>query len=349
MSLRIVQVTLPAERKKTLINIADRFDAVDIWWQPGNEDGNRTVSILCDHNSQQTILDSIQTHLSDCDGWRAVLLPVEAVLPKPKEAEKKDEKKKKYITRRSLTREELYQEVAQGAEGDLLFYIMVFLSTIVASIGLLQDSVAIVIAAMVIAPLLAPNLALAFAAAIGDRKLLLNAFVTCFGGLTAAILPCIAVGFFLNGGATESEELMTRTMVDFAAIALALASGAAAVLSMTTGVASALVGVMVSVALLPPAAAFGIFIGLGQSQNVINSGLLLLTNVVCVGLSSQIVFALMGIRPRTWYEKKAASQSSRVQAIVWAILLAVISIIITLKKPEIVEEVIPDLPITQEE
>lgn len=325
MPLRLIQITIPAERKKSLIDLADRYNAVDVRWESKNEDGLRTVNILVDRDNQQDVLDSIQTQLHDCDDWRAILLPVEASLPKIEKTNNGE--KKKFKWRKSLTREELFQEVSNGAEGDTLFYLMVFLSTIVAAIGLIQDNVAIVIAAMVIAPLLGPNLALAFGTALGDKELISKSLKTCLGGLVAAIIPCIALGYFLPVD-MNSHELFSRTDINFAAIILALASGAAAVLSLTTGVSSALVGVMVSVALLPPAAAFGLFIGLNQLGNALDSSLLLMTNLASVGLASQAVLIFMGIRPRTFLEKRAAKQSSLIQVGICILLLAIISVVI---------------------
>jgi uncharacterized hydrophobic protein (TIGR00341 family) len=328
MTLRIIQVTLPAEYKKTILNIAERHEAIDVWWEPKNEDGFRTISILVNRQSQQETLDSIQIHLKDQEKWRAVLLPVEAALPAKIENQ---DNEKKFKWRKSLSREELFEEVSGGATGDMIYYIMVFLSTIVAAVGLIQDNVAVVIAAMVIAPLLGPNLALAFGGALGNKALIFNSLKTCLGGLVMAIIPSIFIGYFLDVD-LQSEQLSSRTIIDYAAIALALASGAAAVLSMATGVSSALVGVMVSVALLPPAAAFGIYIGLGQATNAMSSGTLLLTNIVCVGLSSQIVLFLMGIRPRTISEKRTANYSTIAHTGVWVILLALISVIIYFTK-----------------
>ncbi|PCH98511.1 MAG: TIGR00341 family protein [Alphaproteobacteria bacterium] len=326
MALRIIQVTLPAQRKKTLLQIAERHKAIDVWWGAKNEDGMRTMSLLVDRAHQQDTLDSIQTHLDDVDNWRAVLLPVEASLPRNSEPNETTPKKK-FQWRKSLTREELYTEVKSGADGDPIFYMMVLLSTIVAAIGLINDNVAIVIAAMVIAPLLGPNLALAFGTALGDSVLIKKSLMTCALGLLAAIIPCIVLGVFLPPDIT-SHELHSRTEINFSAIILALASGAAAVLSLTTGVSSALVGVMVSVALLPPAVAFGIFIGMGATTSAGESGLLLLTNIVCVGISSQAVLLMMGIRPRTFLDKRAANQSSLLQVGICCALLLIISIII---------------------
>jgi uncharacterized membrane protein len=132
---------------------------------------------------------------------------------------------------------------------------------------------------------------------------------------------------------------MDRTVIDFAAIAVALASGAAAVLSMTTGVSSALVGVMVSVALLPPAAAIGLFLGHNMLVQAGESFLLLITNMVCIGLSSLSILALMGIRPRTFLEQRSASQSSIIQIGVSVLLLAIICVVILFTDNEIAQTV----------
>lgn len=344
MALRLIQVTIPAERKRTLMNIADNYNAVDTWWTPKNEDGRRTVSIVVDRSSQQDVLDSIQNNLQDVENWRAVLLPIEASVPKENIPENEETSKQKFHWRKSLTREELYQEVSNGAQGDRLYYMMVLLSTIVAAVGLLQDNVAFVIAAMVIAPLLSPNLALTFGTSLGDKTLVYQSLKTSIGGLLAAIFPCMIVGYFAEIDYT-SEQLMGRTIIDFATMIVALASGAAAVLSMTTGVSSALVGVMVSVALLPPAAAVGIFAGHGDYYYAWDSLLLLIANIVCIGLSSQAVLAIMGIRPRTFFEQKKALQSHWIQAAIMLCLLGMISAIIIFTdvdvsdlKPKITDE-----------
>ncbi len=334
MSLRLIEVTLPAERIKTLEKIADKYNAIDLWFTPKNEEGTRIVSILVDRLNQQEILDSIQNNLNDSEGWRAVLLPVEASVPKNEPEFEDNVKKKKFHWRKSLTREELYQEVITGGDGDRIYYLMVILSTIVAAVGLMQDNVAFVIAAMVIAPLLGPNLALAFGSALGEKALIADALKTSAGGLFIAIIPCVAMGYIFDLN-INSEQLMGRTVIDFAAIAVALASGAAAVLSMTTGVSSALVGVMVSVALLPPAAAIGLFLGSQMPAYAFDSFLLLITNMVCIGLSSLMVLYLMGIRPRTFLEQRAANQSSIIQIAISITLLSVICVVIFFTDTEI--------------
>nr|MBS0020561.1 DUF389 domain-containing protein [Gammaproteobacteria bacterium] len=107
-------------------------------------------------------------------------------------------------------------------------------------------------------------------------------------------------------------------------VALALASGAAAVLSLTTGLPSVLVGVMVAVALLPPAATLGLMLGRGQPDLATGAALLLAVNIVCLNLASKIVFLVRGIRPRTWWEKAQAKRAMTIYLVVWVVTLFVL-------------------------
>lgn len=128
---------------------------------------------------------------------------------------------------------------------------------------------------------------------------------------------------------------MARTRVGFDGLVLALAAGAAAALSLTTGVSSALVGVMVAVALLPPAAAIGLLLGAGHREQAIAAALLLAINIVCVNLSAQIVFVLRGVTPRTWFEKRAARRAVLINAGVWLLLLLALVVLLVLRRPQL--------------
>ncbi len=199
----------------------------------------------------------------------------------------------------TTTREELYNNIVKNARLDSTYLLLVFLSTVVVAIGLLEDNVAVVIGAMVIAPLLGPNMALALGAALGDMPLMWKAIKATLAGLAMALLFSILIGIFwpLN---VSSQELMARTDVGLDSVVLALASGAAAVISLTTGLASVLVGVMVAVALLPPTATLGIMLGSGQTKLAVGAALLLAVNIVCVNLAAKIVFWVRGVKPRSW-------------------------------------------------
>ena len=94
----------------------------------------------------------------------------------------------------SQTREELYNGIERGARLDSTFLLLVFLSTIVASIGLIENNIAVIVGAMVIAPLLGPNIALAFSTSLGDRELMWQALKTNLAGLSLTLAMAIAIG-----------------------------------------------------------------------------------------------------------------------------------------------------------
>lgn len=341
MSLRIIEISAPESASEKIKELAERYDAIDSWqtsrksWLYKKDDVRITSRILVDVKNQQDMLDALQRAITKHEDWRITLIPVEATLPKPESQPNNNRNgpfKFREILRGSVTREELHDEMEKGARISFDFLLLVFLSSLVAGIGLIQSDVAIIIGAMVIAPLLGPNLALAFGAALGDRPLIIKAVKTNIVGLGFTLLISIAAGLFIAPDTVlQSVEMMNRTNVGFASIVLALASGAAAVLSLTMGMSSALVGVMVAVALMPPAVTLGITLGNGQMDLAYGTFLLLATNVVCVNLAAQTIFRLKGIRPRTWYEEKKAKQASRTNSLIWFGMLIILAILIWLK------------------
>jgi uncharacterized hydrophobic protein (TIGR00341 family) len=176
---------------------------------------------------------------------------------------------------------------------------LVMLSTAVAAIGLIKNNVAVVIGAMLIAPLLGPNLAFGLGTALGDISLMRKSALTNSVGIILAVILSVVVGVFWPFD-VSSPELAARAVVGLDSVALALASGAAAALSLTTGLSSVLVGVMVAVALLPPAVTLGLMLGHEDTAAAVGAGLLLAINVVCINLAIKVVFFIKGIHPRTW-------------------------------------------------
>jgi uncharacterized hydrophobic protein (TIGR00341 family) len=290
--------------------------------------GQECVRILTARMQRQAMVDQIQSVLSGCERWRMAILPVDGAMATPETDD--DEEKAEQARSITATREELYNTVSGGAELDANYLLLVALSSVVAGIGLVNDSVAIVIGAMVIAPLLGPNLALALAAALGDRALMVKAAVTGVIGICLAILLSTAFSF-LAPVTLESHELMLRTEVGYGAMALALASGAAAALSLTTGLSTTLVGVMVTVALLPPAVTAGLMLGDGRFDVAIGALSLLAVNIISVLLMAQLVFLVKGIRPHRWLQRKEARQSSTMMLAISGGLLALAAVIIAIR------------------
>lgn len=324
--MRVIEVVSDCGHTDTLRSIAEQHEILDCWVLPTEDASRCSTRMLVQPDKQQTILDAIQGVVGSGENARILLLPVEAVLPRPA-TEEPEEQKRKAVTR---SREELYQQIVRGMQFDSNFSIMVLLSTIVAAIGLLANDIAVVVGAMLIAPLLGPNIALAFATSLGETPLIWEALKTNFYGLVLAIFVSVVIGLIWPENLL-TPELLTRTEVGMQSVVLALAAGAAAVYSLAAGWSNSLVGVMVAVALLPPTAAFGLMLGSGQYQYALGAGLLLAVNIVCVNLSAKLAFALKGIKPRTWYEKQKARQSMLVYISFWLIALVILVIAIELR------------------
>lgn len=318
MALRVIEIVADAGHTDTLTAIAEQAGAVDCIKGAVAEDGRQIIRILVTPGSQQAVLDSVQNVLSGSEGWRIMVLPVEAALPLPTS---KGKEGSLLPASQMASREELYQDVKQGTRLDAGFVVLTVLSSVVAAIGLIGDNIAVIIGAMVIAPLLGPNLAFAFGSAIGDLALMRRAATTNLTGVALTLAVGVAVGI-LSPRVLASGEILARTHADFGGIVLALASGAAAVLSLTTGLSSALVGVMVAVALMPPAVTLGMKFGAGELSHAYGAALLLATNIICVNLAAQIVFAAKQLGPRTALEKLLSRRMVIANITVWGALLA---------------------------
>jgi uncharacterized hydrophobic protein (TIGR00341 family) len=317
--MKIIEVIADSGNADTVAGIASHFQARDFRLGFKDENGRQAMRLLVPDEKAQAILDALQGAVGGQPNAFIMLIPVEAALPRPPEtaAVEKDPA--------AATREALYDSIEKNARFDRDFVVLVILSTIVAAIGLIENNVAVVVGAMVIAPLLGPNLALALATSLGDTNLMLKSLRTNFGGIAIAIaLSALigAAGYF----DLDSPELLARTDVGLDSVALALASGAAAVLSIATGLPSILVGVMVAVALMPPAATLGLMMGTGNARLAIGAGLLLAVNVVCLNLAAKLVFLLRGIGPRTWWEKEKARRATLIYMVIWVVSLVILLI-----------------------
>lgn len=319
--MRIIEVLSDCGHIDTLRGIADHNEIIDCWASKSPEEERCSVKLLVRAEKQQVVLDAIQQALAAGQDWRIVMHPVDAVLPREEQKEDKKGGEKKYSGTRS--REELYHEIEVSARANANFFWLVIFSTVVATIGLIEDNVAVVIGAMVIAPLLGPNIALAFGAALGDKALIFRSLLTNISGMLIALILAYSIGLIWQADMT-SQELILRTDVGVASIVLALVSGAAGVLSLTSGVSSTLVGVMVAVALLPPTATVGLMLSSGNYKHALGAALLLAVNIVCVNLAANLVLLFKGVKPRTWLEKQKAKQSMIIYIVFWIVSLSLL-------------------------
>jgi uncharacterized hydrophobic protein (TIGR00341 family) len=325
---RLIEICVPAPNRDLVERILKAQGAQRRWTTSGKD--CVSIHVLAETGEVEGILDPLEARCSKIDGFYAVVLSTEASLPRLPEAEAAADKlsrdeaegKPKKRTPMRVSREELRRDIEKGARLDRVFLVMVALSSVVASIGLARDSSAIVIGAMVIAPLLGPNMALALATTLGDRDLGRRALKTGGTGLALAFALAMAMGLIWSLDPTNAE-IASRTQLSLSDIVLALASGAAGALAFTSGAASSLVGVMVAVALLPPMAVFAMLLVGGHPDEAWRALLLLSVNLICVNLAGVVTFLLQGIGPRTWWEAEKTRRATRRALVIWCVLLFV--------------------------
>lgn len=329
MPLRLIEICAPDGRKDDIGEIARKHNALDVWHGVRNTDHRRPVRILVSLDDQQKLMDDLHQALAPEKNWRMNIYQVEATVPEPGKGREREEAHEHAgtLVRGTLTREELYDDLEDAARLDVNFILFILLSTIVCALALIEDSIAAVVGAMVIAPLLGPNLTLAFGASLGDRDLIIKSALTNFGAILLTFALSFMAGWLLPVS-LDSRELLLRTEPGFQNLAFALASGAAAALSLTTGASMAFVEIMVAVALMPPAVTFGIMTGAGHFEHAYGAGLHLAANIVCVSVAAQAVFLIKGLKPRTWYMRAKSRQSVKISLVFWIIMLAVTGLLI---------------------
>lgn len=188
--------------------------------------------------------------------------------------------------------------------GDFLvrFGALTILSSAIAAFGLLADSGAVVIGAMLVAPLMTPIMAAAYATVVAHDGRLVRALAVIALGTGLAI----AVGWLVSligGGALDPDalptEIQSRTYPGLLDLGIAVSAGAAAgYVQPRRAALSALPGVGIAVALVPPLATVGITAQIGQGHDAWNAFLLFLTNLAAIVFSAGVVLALSGFRPR---------------------------------------------------
>lgn len=295
------------------------------------------MHMLVPADQTEPVMDQLEQAFAGEENCRVVLLPVEATIPRPEDDSQQvegtdssslpDDSGDQPVNVGRVSREELYDDIVQSLGVDRVFLAMTLLSSLVAAIGLLRNDVAAIIGAMVIAPLLGPNVAMSFAATLGDFALMRKALITNGAGVAAAFLIPCGLGLVLPVD-SSLPAIASRTQLTVGDLALALAAGAAGTLAFTRGLAGPVIGVMVAVALMPPLVTLGMLVGNGQFGPALGALLLVAGNVVSINLAGIATFLAQGIRPRTWWEEQRARKSTRLAMIVWCLLLLLLTAII---------------------
>jgi uncharacterized hydrophobic protein (TIGR00341 family) len=256
MSSRLVEVFVQdvdvAEARSILESCSARL------WQETVPDGREKFSAIVLSHDVENLLKHLSDALREDEGFVALVLELQAIVPPLQDPEIAGMEKsvaarpptalERFLSRDRRSTDEIYDDVVDSIALTPEYLITVILSALIAALGMRSGQTAIVIGAMVIAPLLGPTLSLALAATVGNGALAWRAGRTLFVGAVCVLIFTTLLSFIIDFD-PRTPELYNRTMVHLADIALALASGAAGVLALNKGASSSLVGVMIAAAL----------------------------------------------------------------------------------------------------
>jgi uncharacterized hydrophobic protein (TIGR00271 family) len=191
---------------------------------------------------------------------------------------------------------DLIHELKQGSVWGPDFIVMLGLAAAVSSLGLIQDSPAVVIGSMLLAPLMTPMMGLGLALAQANRDLMWMSLKSIVFGFFLTVVISYLIGFVTPSGETLSQEVLSRGSPNVLDLMIALFAACAAAFAMARpNIAGAIAGVAIATALVPPACSIGISFAHGDLWNGLGASLLFFTNLVAIIAASSFVFTFLGI------------------------------------------------------
>jgi uncharacterized hydrophobic protein (TIGR00271 family) len=220
------------------------------------------------------------------------------------------------------------------------FVVLIVLSTTIAAFGLIASSAAVVIGAMLVAPLMTPILALAASLTHLQTRRFMGSLLVVAAGTGMAIAVGWLVSAVASGTLTEdhlSSELLARTTPNLLDLGIAVAAGLAAGYVLThKGAGSSLPGVAIAVALVPPLATVGITLELGAQEKAVGALLLYGTNLIAIVLSASIVMVVTGFVPDRI--RKLGRGRISINLLPWAIALLLVALPLGLHTRQVIAD-----------
>lgn len=219
-------------------------------------------------------------------------------------------------------RELVVKDITAGSEPGIRFYLLLTTSALIAAFGLIANSTAVIIGAMLVSPLMTPIIGSSLGLVIGDARLFANSLKSVVVGTVLAILFSGLLGVLpLALEATPEMLLRVRpTLLDLCVAVLAGFAGAYAMID--EKVSPALPGVAIAVAIIPPLANTGICLSLGYYSGAFGSFMLFFANFLSILLVASATFIAAGMSPSANLKKDRNFIRSFVVAVVGFVLVA---------------------------
>lgn len=219
-----------------------------------------------------------------------------------------------------------YVRIRRDARPDIDYFVLIALAAAIAALGLLADSAAVVIGAMLVAPLMSPMAGTGLAMVLGEPRFLRLAVGATMRGTLLALLMGLLVGF-IPLKEPMTAQVMARTQPTLLDVVVALLSGMAVAYALCRSEATAaLPGVAIAAALVPPLSAAGISLANRFYQEFAGALLLFITNFVAISSAAALVFLVLGFRPTTAQKERRVIRSR--SATIAGLFLIIITILV---------------------
>ena len=331
--MRLVQIIVPEGKKEAIIELLEE-KGIDFVITP--ETSSREYSDVLffplPKEGLEEVIDELRSAGLESDGY-TVICKAEAVVAKRFEELKEKYSKAEATDESKVAREELKANAEELMASNRFYFLMTVIASVIATAGIILDNAAVVVGSMVIAPLIGPAMASCVGTVIADDEMFKSGVFKQLTGVGAAIASSalfarLALTVFTPHTAVNLlnlGQLTAQIHPGFLSMAIALGSGFAGAFSMMAGVSTALVGVMIAVALIPPAATVGIGVATLRLEILFGASFLLLVNVISINLAGTLALWYEGYKPGKWYKEKGAKKITKQRGVWLAVALLVIA------------------------
>lgn len=313
--MRQVQITVPKEFDGEVDEVLDEYSS-DITSNEAEKQGEDVIGFQATVEAED--IDELTEKLKDTDiesGDLSIrILEQESLIEKGQK------------TRGSaslLSQKEIYSKAQEVSGFTKAQWVLVGLSSAIAAYGLILNNLIVVIGAMMLAPMLSPFVSGAISMVIGDSKLMKESLIS--GGLSFILAIAVSYIAVLPFPVTMNPALQTIVSFGIPVVILSFLVGSAAAFTFATGFRDQIAGVAVAIALVPPLAASGIGLKLGNPVFAMNAASIAAINILAVLISGYASFKLMNLSPTSYYKEKQAEKLHKVVPIALVILLLVMA------------------------
>lgn len=236
-----------------------------------------------------------------------------------------------------IEQEQITWDANTNAGIDLDYVVLMLVSATLASLGLLLDSAAVIIGAMLVAPLMSPLNAFGIGLSTARLDLTRRSFVTVVVGVVIASLVGLVMGLVVPLE-SPTDEMMSRVSPTLLDAFVALASGVVgSYATARKDIPAALAGVAIAAALVPPICTFGLQLAFGQPEWALGAMLLFLTNMICIIVIASIMFVWLGMHP----DRLSLRRASYISLIIFVLLAfpATLTVLGTLQQADEAQEI----------